>query len=179
MARILLPMPILPERLDFSGKKEKNAELEVLAGDLPVVFTGSFQGASKYHFFTGKEAFVLSAIDRRQTQFDIWQKELQFQGKPVFVPQWGRAVESFQSVNRVKINYTLPRTEVQAGDTLMIPFEIHNPSTHAIDFGHPELPVTLKAAYILKRETAFDDTRKILFGGFRIAKCFTWQRGFR
>jgi len=163
IARVLLPTGFLPEKLGFSGKAAKSRAIESVAGDLPVVFTGSFQNPSNYRFFTGKESFVLSAIDSRRTQFDIWQKELAYQGKPVFVAIqddersseftvdgksfFGFFAENFQSVNRLEIEYELKEREVRPGDRLVIPFTIQNPTNSAIDFEHPEFPVTWNAAY--------------------------------
>ncbi|MDR0233038.1 MAG: glycosyltransferase family 39 protein [Dysgonamonadaceae bacterium] len=163
VARILLPIGFLPEKLGFNGKAAKSKAIESVAGDLPVVFTGSFQNPSNYRFFTGKESFVLSAIDSRRTQFDIWQKELAYQGKPVFVAIqddersseyiidgksfFGFFAENFQSVNRLQIEYELIEQEVRAGDRLVLPFTIQNPTNSAIDFEHPEFPVTWNAAY--------------------------------
>ncbi|MDR2118512.1 MAG: glycosyltransferase family 39 protein [Tannerellaceae bacterium] len=174
LARIVLTTDLLPARLKFSGKEEACRRIESIAGDRPVVFTGSFQSPSEYHFFTGKESFVLSSVTGRQTQYDLLAKELNFQGKPAFIcmersrlsqkytvdgyPVYGYFVESLQTVNRQKIHFTLPRATLSPGDTLQIPFEIHNPSDRAIDFLHPELPVALRAVYIPRRtEASFAD----------------------
>ena len=167
VARILLPSGYLPEKLGFTGKTAKSKAIETVAKDLPVVFAGSFQDPSNYRFFTGKESFVLSAIDSRQTQFDIWQKELAYQGKPVFVVKQdnprssdlsdlyivdgksfsGFFAENFQSVNRLKITYELKEKEVRSGDRLVLPFILQNPTNSDIDFEHPEFPVRWNAAY--------------------------------
>jgi len=163
----------LTKRLDFAGKETRFKALESIAGDKPVVFTGSFQKPSLYHFFTRKETSVLSAVNSRQTQFDIWQKELAWQGKPVFIcsevkgltQQYnigtymfrGFFCEHFQSVNRLKITYKLDQTAYYAGDTLHIHFEIFNPQPNEIDFHHPELPVTLKVVYFNKNTLLFND----------------------
>jgi 4-amino-4-deoxy-L-arabinose transferase-like glycosyltransferase len=163
VARVLLAAGLLPKNLGFSGKKEKSEAIAAVAGDLPVAFTGSFQSASNYHYFTGKEAFVLSAIASRQTQFDILEKELSYQGKPAFIftkddersveytingeTFYGYFAQSLQSVNRVKIEYDLAETKVHTGDTLHISFVAHNPTNRGIDFYHPEFPVKYQAAY--------------------------------
>jgi len=164
IARIVLVCGLLPERLGFSGKEKKSKELESVAGDLPVVFTGSFQQASDYHFFTGgKISLLLNAVNSRYTQFDFLQKELEYQGKPVFIcaPVAGKSqqykvdgriiegyfAEHFQSVNRVKIDFELSKKVVYRGDTLCIDFEISNPSGTDIDFQHAEFQVTCQAGY--------------------------------
>ena len=163
VARFLLMTHWLPLHLDFHGKEERNKAIQSVAGQLPVVFTGSFQNPSDYHFFTKQEALVLSSIHSRQTQFDIWQKEINHQGKPVFICSyidgkstqynvnghvfWGYRTENFQSVNRLKIEFSLPENEVKAGDTLNIHFKIYNPTAFDIHFHHVEFPVTCKLAY--------------------------------
>jgi hypothetical protein len=172
IARILLVADVLPERLNFYGKDRKNKAIEIIAGEFPVIFTGSFQNPSNYHFFTGKESTVLSAINTRMTQFDILQKELGYQGKPVLVCSVipGKSqeysvdgikfhafkAESFQSVNRLEIDYKLSENNIHTNDTLHIAFEISNPFDFTVDFRHSEFPVSWKAVYIT-------DTKKIEF----------------
>ena len=162
-ARVILACGWFPERFDFSGKEKKCKEIESVAGDLPVVFTGSFQLASNYHFFTKKVSLLLSAADTRYTQFDFLQKELEYQGKPVFIcvptpgksqqyPSGDRIIEGyvaehFQSVNRVVIEFEPAKTVFYSGDTLRVDCEITNPTGCAIDFQHPEFPVTCRVGY--------------------------------
>ena len=173
VARIALIAEIFPQRLNFSGKEERNKAIESVVGDVPVVFTGSFQNPSNYSYFTKKESTVLSAINSRQTQFDIWAKELDYQGKKVFIygnyenrskeysvkghTFHGYFTENFQSVNRTKIDYTLTATEVVSGTVLRIPFEMLNPTNHIVDFNHPEFAVSCKAAYMINRQLHYAD----------------------
>jgi hypothetical protein len=163
LARVLLVSDVLPKRLDFYGKDKRYKSIESIAGELPVIFTGSFQNPSNYHFFTGKESTVLSAVNTRMTQFDILQKELDYQGKPalVCVMIQGKSQEynvdgvkfhacktqNFQSVNRLEITYELQNREVYMNDTLHVAFEIFNPTSFTVDFRHPEFPVSWKAVY--------------------------------
>ncbi len=109
--------------IGYSGKQEKYKFIETIAKDLPVVFLGSYQSPSLYHFFTGKEGIVLSSLFSRQTQFDIWQFEKKYHNKPVFISSvsqkksliyskgsiqfYGFITDSLQTVNRMKINYEL------------------------------------------------------------------------
>ena len=175
IARIALIAGLFPQRLNFSGKEERNLAIESVAGDTPVVFTGSFQNPSNYSFFTKKESTVLSAIDSRQTQFDIWAKELNYQGKKVFICSkdenrskeyivdghtfYGYFTDNFQSVNRVKIDYTLDAAEAAPGTVLRIPFEMYNPTDKAVDFNHLEFAVSCKAAYMTNRQLHYADCR--------------------
>ncbi|MCL1821273.1 MAG: glycosyltransferase family 39 protein, partial [Prolixibacteraceae bacterium] len=87
VARLALIFGLLPEQLGFSGKREKHEATRSVVGDLPVAYVSSFQKPSNYHFFTGGEAFTLSNAVNRRTQFDLWQKELDYQGKSVFIFQ--------------------------------------------------------------------------------------------
>jgi len=153
----------LSRKFDFFGKRAKFETLENIAGKYPVIFTGSFQKPSLYHFFTKNKTTVLSDLTSRQTQYDIWQRELEWQGEPVFInctiphltkvygPEaftfQGFFCKNFQSVNRLQITYTLPKSMYFAGDTLLVNFEIFNPQPNEINFNHSELPVTLKAVY--------------------------------
>jgi hypothetical protein len=164
LARILLVADVLPKRLDFYGKDKRYRAIETVAGEMPVIFTGSFQNPSNYHFFTGKESTVLSAVNTRRTQFDILQKELDYQGKPALVCAAipGKSQEynideikfhafktlNFQSVNRLEINFEMQGDEVFVNDTLHVGFEIYNPTGFTIDFRHPEFPVQWKAVYL-------------------------------
>jgi hypothetical protein len=179
IARVVLACGLLPKRLEFSGKEKKSEAIESVAKDLPVVFTGSFQTASDYHFFTGKVSLLLSAANSRMTQFDFLQKELAYQGKSVFVcvttpgksQQYkigdqiveGYFAEHFQSVNRVRIEFELTRKVFYPGDTIHIDFEMINPDGYGINFQHPEFPVVCKVGY-----GVYPGTRKIEFFDCRL-----------
>ena len=156
VARILLVTELLPSRLKFYGKEATNKNIESVVGELPVVFTGSFQRPSVYQYFTKKEAILLSGVNSRSTQFDVWQKELDYQGKTVFILAdiEGRSQEykanndhikgfitnNLQTVNRLKIKYELVNENVKQGDVLTINFEIENPCDFDVDFNHLEFP---------------------------------------
>jgi len=120
----------------FDGKEEKYKFIESVSNDLPVVFLGSFQGPSLFTFFTGKESFAISTLYTRQTQFDIWQLEKNYQNKPVFVAGYevvgsklfekgrikftGFKTDSLQTTNRMKIVYDEPMKTMKSGDSIKI-----------------------------------------------------------
>ena len=191
IARIILITDLLPMHLGFTGKELRDKAVQSVAGELPVAFTGSFQRASLYPFFTKRDAFVLSSVHSRQTQFDIWQKEMNYQGKTVFICSnvegfsklyeinghtfHGHITENFQSVNRLKIEYTLNNSELHIGDTLDIHFKIHNPTGFDVDFQHSEFPVTCKIVYrVLKTintaDSEMDECVGILKSGESISR---------
>ena len=124
LIRILLTsgLPFVAD-LGFNGKEERYKFIESKSDNLPVVFLGSFQGPSLYNYFTGKESTVISTLNSRQTQYDIWQSEKKFQNKAVFLAGYetagskvyedgkfkltGFVTDSLQTTNRIKIIYSI------------------------------------------------------------------------
>ena len=165
----------------YSGKKEKYMFIETVAKDLPVVFLGSYQSPSLYHFFTGKEGIVLSSLYSRQTQFDIWQFEKKYHNKPVFVSSVtdkrsqlyqkgsvqfrGFITDSLQTVNRVKITFELEKNSFHPGDSIKINFRIKNTYDYVIDFNHHQFPV--KVCLVLTGKSKKD---------IKVIRCFTFKR---
>lgn len=159
--------------LGYSGKEVKYKNFESAAGDLPIIFTGSFQRPSLYPFFTGKEATVISSVYSRQTQFDIWQFERKYNNKPAFIclPNDGKSkvygigkssfsgfrTDSLQTVNRMKILYDLPQTSFRSGDSLKGSLIIKNVYDYDINFNHKEFPVSV-CLVLLKGEEVFVET---------------------
>ncbi len=70
--------------LEFQGWKKFNSVLEARAGNLPIAFT-RYQHASKYAFYSGKYAPVIS-VNGRKSQFDLWSKMLDtLRGQPAML----------------------------------------------------------------------------------------------
>jgi len=174
--RIVLLTP-LAARFGFGGKEAYYKAVESVAGDCPVVFRGSFQQPSLYHYFTGKESSTLCAYFDRKTQFDLWQFDMDWAGKPVFVCGHvlglsqnyhvgdvvfeGCLMKQFQSANRLKTdfsitNYDTDKTLVlHSGDTLQIHFSIYNPYTQPVEFKHDEMSLCIKAQYLMTNEIEY------------------------
>lgn len=166
--RILLITPFLPSRLGFSGKEAKYKAIEKVAGNKPVLFNRSFQGPSLYIFFIQKESQVISSLNSRQTQFDLWQLEQNYQNKSVFIclhlegkskvytykgGQFeGFFADSLQTTNRVKIKFEFAQKLVQIGDSISLSFSINNPTKHPIYFNHSEFPVELCAVFLKHKD---------------------------
>jgi len=167
--RILLLTP-LADRFGYHGKEPYYRAIEQVAGDRPVVFRGSFQQPALYHYFTGKESSTLQSYYDRMTQYDLWQFDKAWIGKPVFVcgPVNGRSevyqmsdmeiegflTDDFSSANRLVTTFEITnagneKTPVfHLGDTLLINFAIYNPCDAAIDFQHPDFAKSIKAHYL-------------------------------
>ena len=157
--------------MGYAGREEKYEAIASEAKELPVVFAGSFQKPSLYTFFTGKDAVVISSLYNRLTQFDIWQFEKKLHNKPAFVSvnagnrsqvygsgnlQFsGFRTDSLQTVNRMKIIFSLNETILRPGDTVTIPFSILNQYDYDIDFGHRQFPVDVCIAFLKGEEEYF------------------------
>lgn len=175
--RIILVTDILPYKLGFHSKEKQYRAIEKVAGNLPVVFFGSFQNASLYHYFTGKEAFVISSVESRQTQFDIWMKELAYTNQAVFVCQKnnersknykyngievnGFKAEHLQTVNRLNLEFEINEKTLKSGQKLQIPIELVNSYRYDINFKHAEFPISFKAVYIKGKETHTIDCQRL------------------
>ena len=167
--RVLLLTP-LADRFGYHGKEPYYRAIEQVADDRPVVFRGSFQQPALYHYFTGKESSTLQSYYDRMTQYDLWQFDKAWIGKPVFVggPVNGRSqlyqvgdveiegflCDDFSSANRLVttfkiINAGSEKTPVfHHGDTLRIDFSIYNPCEATIDFQHKDFAKAIKAHYL-------------------------------
>jgi len=170
LVRILLFTNLsLMNKLGMNGKREKYEFIESVSKELPVAFLSSFQSPSMFSYFTGKEAFPVSTLNTRQTQYDIWQFEKNYLNKPVFIVNShssrsilykmggftfsGYKTDSLQTTNRLKINFGTPPGQVRTGETLDIKFTINNPCDYDINFNHSQFPVQVFAAYIKGKET--------------------------
>ncbi len=167
--RIILLTP-LADRFGYHGKEPYYKSIEQVAGDRPVVFRGSFQEPALYHYFTGKESSTLKCYYDRMTQYDLWQFDKAWIGKPVFIcgPVNGRSesyqvngvklegflTDDFSSANRLVTTFEITNaisgeTPVfHPGDTLHIDFSVYNPCDAPIDFHHKDFGMIIKAHYL-------------------------------
>ena len=167
--RVLLLTP-LADSFGYHGKEPYYRAVEQVAGNNPVVFRGSFQQPALYHYFTGKESSTLQCYYDRMTQYDLWQFDKAWIGKPVFVcgpvnersenyqvsdvELEGFLCDDFSSANRLVTTFQITNivggeTPVfHHGDTLHIDFSIYNPCEAAIDFQHKDFVKSIKAHYL-------------------------------
>ena len=167
--RILLLTP-LADRYGYHGKEKYYKAVEQVAGDRPMVYQGSFQQAALYHYFSGKESSPLQSYYDRMTQYDLWQFDKAWIGKPVFicghvdgrsetyqvgdVEIEGFLTDDFSSANRLVttfeiINACSDKTPVfHHGDTIRVDFSIYNPCEAPIDFHHKDFGMVIKAHYL-------------------------------
>ena len=167
IVRMVLPV-LAVDRIGVLGNKKKMETIHEYCKGKQAVFVGSFQNPSFYSYYTGEQPVQLSSLYMRRTQFDLWQFDRQWQGKPVcligavnakspirdavdlFLPGAEfsfREVKSFQGANRIEITVDQYRV---AGDTLFLDLTLYNPYDVPYDFNHPEFQTTLHVAYKLK-----------------------------
>ena len=135
--RIALLTPVAAS-FGFCHDRSRYEAIALEAGDCPVVFRGSFQQPALYHYFTGKESSSLCSYYDRKTQYDLWQFDTAWIGKPVYVDGIGMA-KHFQTANRLITEFHIINAEsqplvIRTNDTLLIHFSIDNPYRQAIDF---------------------------------------------
>jgi hypothetical protein len=174
--RILLMTP-LADRFGYHGKEQYYKAIEQTASDRPVVFQGSFQQPALYHYFTGKESSTLKSYYDRMTQYDLWQFDKAWIGKPVFIcgPVNGRSesyqvngvklegflTDDFSSANRLVTTFEIKnaisgKTPVfHPGDTIHIDFSVYNPCDAPIDFHHKDFGMIIKAHYLPGDEISY------------------------
>lgn len=170
---LIIDSPIT-RRIGYSGNEEKYRAIETVAGNLPVIFTGSFQNPSLYSFITGKKATVISSLYSRQTQFDVWKFEEKHHGKSAFI--WGDygavsndyssgftsfkgfVTDNLQTVNRMEVVFDMDNKQLRVGDTVEISYTIINKYDNSIDFNHPQFPVQLCVAFVQGKEITLSGT---------------------
>ena len=167
--RILMLTP-LADRFGYHGKEPYYRAIEQVAGDCPVVFRGSFQQPALYHYFTGKESSTLQCYYDRITQYDLWQFDKVWIGKPVFVCGHinersetyhvndmeieGFLCENFNTANRLVTTFEITNAGTEKtpvfhhGDTIRIDFALFNPCEAAIDFQHKDFAKSINAHYL-------------------------------
>jgi hypothetical protein len=152
----------------FRGKEEKYRFIKSVAGDMPVIFLGSFQGPSLYWFFTGEESTAINSLLTRETQFDIWQFEKKLENKQVFICGkskgmsqiyekgkirfYGFATDSLQTINRIGVKINGRQKSLHPGDSVSFTVILNNPYPYDIDFNHRKFPVELNMVLIKERE---------------------------
>lgn len=77
-------LPFMPKD-EFHQNREWAAAIKEKANGLPVVFTNSYQRASKYWFYAGDTSFSLNTHRYRRSNYNFWPMEEQLQGRRLMV----------------------------------------------------------------------------------------------
>ncbi len=147
--------------------REWATDMEKLADGKPVLFFNSYQRASKYTFYTGKQATTLEDFNSHRTQFYYWSDlERELQGKQVFVSGFSSyhnfpdvkeyhgkngsytnyGIENnFVSFYRVPIKTMLKKFTYPSNSEVLIPIRIFNLDDHPLRFD----PDTTKPSHLV------------------------------
>lgn len=175
LVRIGLLIDPVAEKFNFHGS-EKYEAISKVAGNKPVIFHGSFQAPSLYTYYTKKPSTTISSIYNRRTQFDIWQLDKEFEGKPAFICAeidgksktfnindniiTGFEVDKFNSGLRLKTDFIIEKKEFYSrGDTLKVLYSIINPYKFEVVFKDSVLPLELSSNFFTKK---IKNTAKVL-----------------
>lgn len=160
MVRIGLCTPFVPDITGFGNHQPDLEAIHEKSGQTPVVFYSSFQKPSLYRYYTGENGMALSSLYIRQTQYDILQLDKDLQGKKVMAvlqspcedysqvgnyEYYCHQFEHFQGTNRIDVLVENQRIEA---DSVVLEVTLSNPYAVPFDFCHPEMPVSIYAAYL-------------------------------
>ena len=109
--RVFMVLDIMPIKLipkdEFHQNKSWVTEIKKKAGDLPVVFTNSYQRASKYWFYSGDTSFSLNTYKYRRSGYNFWPLEKKLQQKTVLLIGSESAEYMTQYINTPKANHAM------------------------------------------------------------------------
>ena len=171
--RVVLILDFLPFGLkirnEFQGNKKFAIDVRHEAGNLPVVFTNSYQQASIYRFYTGKFTYSLNNIWYRKNQYDLWNFEQRLQGKKVLlianyeaegfrkvmlgnIECYLKVIPDFRSFANVKINVLtdISNKSFRAADAVGLKLRMYNPYPYTIRFTEPAHKTVLVYSYFKK-----------------------------
>jgi len=77
-------LPIKEIRLRYHAWKSWPREMRQKTHGLPVVFSNSYQRASKYWFYSGQPTYSLNHYTERKNNYNFWPLEDSLLGKPVY-----------------------------------------------------------------------------------------------
>lgn len=160
VARIFLMVDVLPIRTEWHGDKERVNNLQKIAQGRPVVFSEGFQMPSKYRFYAQQEAHCMGTLSYRNTQYDIWDFDEGYRGKPVLIEVGGdtsvvkptvldakgfnlREVESYQPYKKLRVTHSFSSYSFKIGEELTFSATVENPYPATYDITHSSMPLEI------------------------------------
>lgn len=140
-ARIIMIADVLPVKAiqqRYHAWKEWPALMKEKTKGLPVVFSNSYQRASKYWFYSGQMTYSQNLYRERRNNYNFWPIEDTLLGKPVFLIdkydlwRFSDSVKtplgwmgfgydsSLASFAKVQIEISEPRISIKQGDSVVI-----------------------------------------------------------
>lgn len=87
LVRVIMIVDVLPikdVKKRYHAWKEWPQEMKKRTKDLPIVFSNSYQRASKYWFYTGQTTYSQNWFRERRNNYNFWAIEDSLLGKPVY-----------------------------------------------------------------------------------------------
>jgi hypothetical protein len=171
---------------EFYNNKVWAEDLQKAAKNAPVIFSNTYQKASKYAFYSGQQSMSLNNTSYRRNQYDFWPIEDSLQGKRImYIPNWeterpdefkiatpkgtlfGIFIDNFHSYTKVAITTDNNSYKLRAGSKVNIPITLINNYPGKVQFGlNKDYPD--KLVYDIFKEETFDHTSDIAELGDRI-----------
>ena len=104
MGMDISPLKFIPKD-EFHQNKTWAAEIKKQSGGLPVIFTNSYQRASKYWFYSGDTSFSLNTYKYRRSGYNFWPLEKPLQQKTVFLVGSEHTEYMTGLINTLRSNY--------------------------------------------------------------------------
>jgi hypothetical protein len=162
-------LPVSYLKKGYHNTRKRAIEISKIAGDRPVVFTNSYQDASKYTFYTGKFAHTLNNLNYRKNQYDLWDFEEKIHGKEVlYVPHfmtdnirntftkhvfstgdsaYVKVYKDFQSLQRECVILSDKGYNYSISKTNSINLKIFNPYPFQINLNNKDFPVVFQIGF--------------------------------
>jgi len=154
---------------EFHYNRDWTNAIKEKSNGLPVVFTNSYQRASKYWFYTGDTAFSLNTHLYRRSNYNFWPLEMQLQNKEVFmVGSKGTVdltkdlysgnkefsvgtIQNFSSYSQV-ILYQSSLSFDKANLTIAATLNAHAPSANILNYAFGRRPEIILIVYPGKKQ---------------------------
>jgi len=179
LIREIIPLKkILVVQNEFYGWEKWASKIRDITNDHPVIFVNSYQKASKYSFYSGKESFSFNYLLYRKNQFDLMNIEEGLNGQTVFlfkedkniyvsglktypIPEpdsvkindkywYYKKINNYHSYNFIPVEIHLKKKEFKAGTLIGIPVRLINPLDTTLII-NPQNGSTFVAVAFLKK----------------------------
>lgn len=193
-------IPIVGSKLmpEFYGWETWAKQIEMKAGETPVVFANSYQKASKYSFYTGNTSLSLNNIQYRRNQYDMWNIEETLQGRRImYIPNWQLGgedvcsfktskeevqyilIENFRSYAKINIATYKSRYTFRAGTLIHFPLSLTNNYGKPITFGRNKTYPDWLVFCLFHEEEMATVEKKLLLDGLILKDSFKINSTFR
>lgn len=155
IARIYLASPLAGKGIDLNfairGWKNWATAIREKADGKPVFFSGTYQLASEYSFYSGEQGYHFSPVNYNGNQFDLWDIDREVEGRPYvlvvgygndptlevraegFRPTFVYPLENYHSYRDLRFEFEERKMNLTVGSTLELPGKLTNYTDEVID----------------------------------------------